>query len=415
MARFVFRRPRVADEQANRADSMGLVQIETVALLATGVETMKRLFGLALVVAAGGSVVSATDLNLRAVSGGSNSIVVAPGAEVSYEILGLLSSDTDNQGLALFGYDVGFSGGPIDALSCTPTVASFVIPEGINNPAGCGGTLNVPAKEGMAVQVGGAQNTINNVDTNAAFPIGVVVLNIGHTEDILSTGTLTAPSVEGVYTLSISDGFANVISATQPGGIDFMVVEEVLNVTTEVLTIEVGGCTIDSSLLPDCAIDAGQDTDIDGSGTAGWDTIQVTLSCAADTIAAGDITVTASAGTPPVILEGDIVRDDNNLTIPFTAPIPAGAWTCVEIGGTQHCLGSLPSDVGGDGTAAPGDVMDAMDCLNSGTCALYACDTDRSGECGAADILRTVDLLNGVGGTVWQGMSLGACPSASPP
>ena len=89
---------------------------------------MKRLFGLALVVAAGGSVVSATDLNLRAVSGGSNSIVVAPGAEVSYEILGLLSSDTDNQGLALFGYDVGFSGGPIDALSFTPTVASFVIP-----------------------------------------------------------------------------------------------------------------------------------------------------------------------------------------------------------------------------------------------------------------------------------------------
>lgn len=109
---------------------------------------MKRLFGLALVVTASGSVVSATDLNLRAVSGGSNSIVVAPGAEVSYEILGLLSSNTDNQGLALFGFDVGFSGGALGALSCPSGVASFVIPEGINNPDGCGGTLGVTGLEG---------------------------------------------------------------------------------------------------------------------------------------------------------------------------------------------------------------------------------------------------------------------------
>ncbi|RME41798.1 MAG: hypothetical protein D6788_00470 [Planctomycetota bacterium] len=359
-----------------------------------------------------GATVMASGLNLRVTSNGSSTVDVSAGDTVNYEIRGVLT-DTNNQGLALFGFDLSFDGGPLTQVAPTAAVMSFVIPDGITNPAGFGGTTDVPGREGELVQVGGAQNTINNVETNAPFPIGTVVLNIGHTEEVLATGTLTAPTTPGTYTLTISNGFANVISATQPPGISFMVVEEATPVTGENLTINVGAaCTIAGGTLPNCAIDARQDSDPDGSNPGGMDQLTLTLSCAGSSVTAGDFTVTSVGGTAPTI--ADVVSPGgNDVTISFTGPIPVGAWTCIELGGTSRCVGWLPGDVNNDGIANADDVIAAIDCATGvATCALYQCDADRSGLCGPSDTLRTIDLLNGGGVyTSWMGMSLAACPA----
>ena len=61
------------------------------------------------------------------------------------------------------------------------------------------------------------------------------------------------------------------------------------------------------------------------------------------------------------------------------------------------------------------DILKIIDILNNvmtppwGTA---SCDTDRSGICGPADILRVIDLLNGADVyDPWLGRTLPVCPS----
>jgi hypothetical protein len=90
---------------------------------------------------------------------------------------------------------------------------NFASPLGLNNPAGYGGTL----VGGTLVQVGGAQNTINNVF--AAKPTGSVLTDVAQngSQVVLATGTLTAPTQCGTYTLTINNVMANVIRAGETG------------------------------------------------------------------------------------------------------------------------------------------------------------------------------------------------------
>ena len=157
---------------------------------------------------------SATNLHLSVQSGGSNTVVALPGANVNYAVVGELS-DAASDGLAAFSLDLTFSGGPLPPAN-TPAAApmtSFKRPAGMTNPAGYGGTV----VSGTLVQVGGAQNTIRN--TFAPFPNGNVITDVAQIGQALPlvTGQLTAPLVPGSYTLVPSNVVANVILQGQTG------------------------------------------------------------------------------------------------------------------------------------------------------------------------------------------------------
>jgi hypothetical protein len=148
----------------------------------------------------------ATDLELTVHSGGTAQVTVSPGETVDYTITGVLS-DTYNQGLAMFAFDLTFDGGAL-AQATHPgstEMLNFASPLGINNPAGYGGT----PIGGDLIQIGGAQNTIEQ--GFAPQPTGTVILGIGHASVLIASGSLTAPATAGVYTLELSNIFANVI------------------------------------------------------------------------------------------------------------------------------------------------------------------------------------------------------------
>jgi len=154
------------------------------------------------------AVFAATDLNLSAESGGLNAVVVSPGETVPYAIVGELS-DADNLGLAMVAFDLSFSGGAL-AQADTPSsmpMQNFAAPLGLSNPAGFGGTPSA----GTLVQVGGAQNTINNFF--APLPTGGVITGIAlpGAPQVLATGTLVAPLQVGTYVLAVDNVMANVL------------------------------------------------------------------------------------------------------------------------------------------------------------------------------------------------------------
>ncbi|MBI1825792.1 MAG: hypothetical protein HYR83_05345, partial [Planctomycetes bacterium] len=106
---------------------------------------------------------------------------------------------------------------------------------------------------------GGGQNTIINTADNAPFPIGTAALGTpggvltgvakpgscptATGELALATGSLTAPSTPGDYTLQLSDLFANVIKAGQTGT-PFWATEAAGAGTITNLTIHVGSSQI---------------------------------------------------------------------------------------------------------------------------------------------------------------------------
>jgi hypothetical protein len=179
---------------------------------------------------------SATDLNLNIQSGTANFIDVGPGARVSYTITGTLS-DSASLGLAMFSLDLTFTGGAL-THAANPTsdpMVRFSSPQGMTNPAGFGGTPIA----GKLVQVGGAQNTINN--TLAPKPNGTVLTNVAQPSSpaVLVTGLVTAPNIPGIYTLSASNLFANVIRQGETGA-PFWHVDACGAGSNQNLTIRVG-------------------------------------------------------------------------------------------------------------------------------------------------------------------------------
>lgn len=147
-------------------------------------------------------------------SNGSNFVNVLPGGTVNFTVEGVLSGDL-NEGLALVGFDLHFTGGALPSnavvtLSANPMKA-FVKPDSITNPAGFGGTL-----------IGGGQNTIKNSVDNpacvpncATFPIGTPILRVAQPSVtgsiVIATGSFTAPVSGGPFQLQVLNGFANVI------------------------------------------------------------------------------------------------------------------------------------------------------------------------------------------------------------
>ena len=158
----------------------------------------------------------ATDINLSATDlSGNASINVAGGATVNYKVTGQLTSSTDNEGLALLGFDLDLDGGALPQAD-TPTanpMLNFTRNAGITNPDGYGGTII----NGDLVQIGGGQNTIKNFAENADFPVGTVITGVAHSAQEIVRGSFTAPKTPGTYNLQIENVFANVIRDGETG------------------------------------------------------------------------------------------------------------------------------------------------------------------------------------------------------
>lgn len=201
---------------------------------------MKKIVICLLVAGLSVSAARATDVNARVTDmNGANRVTVAPGAEVEYKVTGVLS-DQINEGLALIGFTLTFSGGDL-AQADTPSqdpMKNFTRNAGIDNPAGYGGTVI----DGKLVQCGGGQNTIKNfVDPeNPEFPVGTVITGVAWEDTVFLTGRLTAPQEAGEYTLEIIDLFATVIREGETG-IDFWRVDMAEPGNLESLIVEVSG------------------------------------------------------------------------------------------------------------------------------------------------------------------------------
>ena len=173
-----------------------------------------RFAGVLAAVGLAAASVYGTDLNVSVRSEGSNTVTVAPGAIVVYEVSGILS-DSLNEGLALVLFDLSFSAGdltPGDA-PVAPPMNNFARILGITNPAGFGGTVI----GGDLIQVCGAQNTIKNTAANAEFPVGSVIVDLAQSQLVLITGSLTAPITPGEYTLALTNLTSTVIIAGEDG------------------------------------------------------------------------------------------------------------------------------------------------------------------------------------------------------
>jgi hypothetical protein len=162
-----------------------------------------------------GVAANAADVALNLVdTAGNSSSTAAPGS-LTLEVKGTVTPTAGEGGLALFGFDLEAPAGiPLASDQATTTLATFVKDEGLTNPAGFGGTLS----GNVLLQIGGGQNTIGYAGTTPSYPTGTVDPSVALTETVLASIVLdTSGLADGVYTIQISNEFANVIDpASQP-------------------------------------------------------------------------------------------------------------------------------------------------------------------------------------------------------
>ena len=232
---------------------------------------MKRILVITLAVGLSfGAAASATDLNLTCEAEGcdSSTITVGPGCEVNYLIIGELSDDT-NRGLAAVVVDLSFDGGALSQAN-EPTelpMLNFAPSAGLANPDGFGGTIG----NGGLLQVGGSQNTIANgqwvctTDDDCpgdstcvgelctaipGLPLGTLITDVAEPGSpvVLVTGMLTAPAIEGTYTLELTNLAASVVEQGSVG-IKFWSTQQAGTgaITNLSITVEEGAGCCDSS------------------------------------------------------------------------------------------------------------------------------------------------------------------------
>lgn len=169
---------------------------------------------------------------------------------------------------------------------------------------------------------------------------------------------------------------------------------------------------------PNCAIDARQPCEPDGSNRSGWDEVTITFDGPASCLSKQDFAVFVRGGLAAVPFIDALIPDGDTLTLTLTTPIPVYRWLCIRYKPTDDvfCWAHQPADVNGDGVSVPCDILRVIDCLNGRAfCETWQCDVDRSGECGPPDILRVIDLMNGAGEYPWLWPFPGLCRCPSEP
>lgn len=155
----------------------------------------------------------------------------------------------------------------------------------------------------------------------------------------------------------------------------------------------------------------------DTAAVFGWDAVRVTFNSPLAGLSAADFSAeTLGVSGSDVEVVGVTDVNGRSFDITLSGPIAPGAWTVLthEASGTTACLGFLPGDVDGSGTATARDVTALIDALN-GTPGLdrpaYATDMNRSGASNAGDITTLIDVLNGAGAFErWHRVSIGGSP-----
>ncbi len=209
---------------------------------------MRLTVALFILMASSLATARAAELNITITSNDQDTIVVEPGATVDYEVTGVLT-DTDNEGLSYFLFDLAFDGGPLDAADNPPAMplTNFTAPEGFTNPEGFGGAVI----DGVVHQVGGSQNTLKS-----PLMSGSVITGLGHRPIVLATGSLTAPMTDGAYTLTASEVLGRVIEQGDDGSGEIWATEWAFEGEVTPLQLFVGPQCLS---VADCA-------DLDGDG-----------------------------------------------------------------------------------------------------------------------------------------------------
>lgn len=157
---------------------------------------------------------------------------------------------------------------------------------------------------------------------------------------------------------------------------------------------------ITSSSPPDGVIDARQPSEPNGDDPDGWDRFTLTFSGDVSELTGDDFTVESEgSGTTPGI-DDVLPAGDEMVTVILDSSIPVLAWTTIrhDFSGTSARIGYLPTDVNGDGTSSPADILALVDALNGVIdLEIWQTDIDRDGEPEPADILRMIWLLDGEG------------------
>lgn len=181
-------------------------------------------------------------VNLTVTSNGHSTVQALPGT-LPFTVRAQLSNSM-NEGLAAIVFDLVWSGGNIAQATAGTAMTPFKIPQGVNNPAGFGGTVS----GNRLKQVGGAQNTIAN--TLGAYPLGAVVTGIGQpgNSTIVVTGTVTVPAGAGAHSLSIENVHCNVIRQGELG-VPFWKVEQASIGTITNLAVNVSLLTSNAATL----------------------------------------------------------------------------------------------------------------------------------------------------------------------
>ncbi len=160
--------------------------------------------------------------------------------------------------------------------------------------------------------------------------------------------------------------------------------------------------TILGSDPPSDAIDARRPIDPISGAQLGWSALEVTFAQNLSCLTELDYVVrqTGEPGTPPFVTNVTLDPADH-ASIVLNRTITPLSWTTIthEASAVVVRLGFLPADVDANGTADPLDVSVLVESLTPPGVdrPIASTDIDRSGLTAPADILETIDLLNGAG------------------
>jgi len=130
------------------------------------------------------------------------------GDSTTYSVYGQVTGG--NRGLALVGFDIVFTvGAATTPMAPGPVMGNFVKDAGLTNPGVFGGTI----VGNDLVQVGGAQNTINNDPGNAPYPIGAVDPTFALAAEVL----IATGECWDCEEIKLRNCFANVIDDDETG------------------------------------------------------------------------------------------------------------------------------------------------------------------------------------------------------
>jgi hypothetical protein len=249
--------------------------------LIAGGKMMKKFLCVALV----GSLMCAVGVNAQTTV----TLELKSDTTDAYYIEATITGGDASEGLALWGADVQMTGGVPSQMACPGAMSSFEVNDGLNNPAGYGGTYDTVD---TLLQVGGAQNTINNPGPTPPYPVGAVVTGIGATTITVATGTCD----NATDTMDLLNCFANVIIGGETGPVYAVSAADVTCVGTAVPCF--GGLAAATVLNADSV---GTSCDIDlttgGGGTTGAVSEMRTAGCDAVTFG---FDVAPGNGTPSV-------------------------------------------------------------------------------------------------------------------